>query len=71
MDWGGFVLLGIIVWLLIGLLARGPRTGGGSVEAPGDETDTDDDRPQSKPHRAAVTSRIATSGCTNKKQMSD
>lgn len=60
MDWGGFVLLGIIVWLLIGLLARGPRTGGGSVEAPGDETDTDDDRPQSKPHRAAELCRELT-----------
>lgn len=63
MDWGGFVLLGVIAWLLIGLLVpRGPRPrpGGGSTDEADGENDTDDGRPRSTPHRVAQLCRELT-----------
>jgi hypothetical protein len=54
-DWGGFVLLGVIAWLVIGLLV--PR-GGGRSGGRGDDGDDDDarganDGAPASPHRVA------------------
>jgi hypothetical protein len=52
-DWGGFVLLGVVAWLVIGLLV--PREGRpGAGRGPGGDEDDDDGHPAPPaPHRVA------------------